>query len=97
MRRTKRVPAATPLLQTGYDPELLYVECGRCGAPIMWGEGRATHLLHQAGIDPLELDPSCLLITDACPACSSKQQYTVQIFRIGAGAQSQRPPYFGTA
>ncbi|MDR1777482.1 MAG: hypothetical protein LBR31_06615 [Desulfovibrio sp.] len=66
----------------GYDPELLYVECGNCGAPVMWGEGRATRILAQAGIDPLELDSSCLLVTDACPICSDRTHYSVQIFRI---------------
>jgi hypothetical protein len=81
----------------GYDPELLYVECGRCGAPVIWGEGRATRLLGQAGIDPLELDSSCLLVTDGCPVCSSRGQYTVQIFRVGTGPEARRPPYFGTA
>ena len=40
----------------GFDPELLYVECGRCGSsPVLWEDGRATRLLDQAGIDPLEL------------------------------------------
>lgn len=53
----------------GYDPELLYVECGRCGAPVLWEPGRATRLLDEAGIDPLELDASCLLVTNACPLC----------------------------
>lgn len=53
----------------GYDPELLYVECGRCGAPVLWEPGRATRLLDEAGIDPLELDASCLLVTNACPMC----------------------------
>lgn len=54
----------------GYDPELLYVECGRCGAPVLWEPGRATRLLDEAGIDPLELDASCLLVTNACPMCA---------------------------
>ena len=28
----------------GYDPEMVYVECGRCGAPIMWERGKTTDL-----------------------------------------------------
>lgn len=55
----------------GYDPELLYVECGRCGAPVLWEPGRATRLLEEAGIDPLELDAACLLVTNACPMCGA--------------------------
>ncbi|MDR0816599.1 MAG: hypothetical protein LBN28_04330 [Desulfovibrio sp.] len=77
----------------GYDPEMLYVECGNCGAPIMWGEGRATLILAQAGIDPLELDASCLLVTDACPLCTNRRQYSVQIFRVS----SETPSRCGTA
>lgn len=95
------VSIATPtrdiISSKGYDPELLYVECGRCGSPVMWEQGRASHILEQAGIDPLELDASCLLVTDGCPMCGGKGHYTVQIFRVSAGAESRRPPYFGNA
>lgn len=66
----------------GYDPELLYVECGRCGSPVLWEEGRAEKLLLEAGIDPLELDSSCILLTDGCPACGSSKEYSVRIFRL---------------
>ncbi|MDR2573600.1 MAG: hypothetical protein LBC94_04520 [Desulfovibrio sp.] len=93
----KTIYGKTSLIDTpvprGYDPELLYVECGNCGAPVMWGEGRATRILVQAGIDPLELDSSCLLVTDACPMCNNKTHYSVQIFRVSNGNQ----PPFGTA
>ena len=81
----------------GYDPELLYVECARCGSPVMWEQGKATSILKLAGIDPLELDSSCLLVTDGCPMCSGKDQYTVQIFRVSGNAHTRRPPFFGNA
>lgn len=68
--------------QAGFNPEMLYVECGRCGAPVLWEPGRATELLSQAGVDPVELDASCILITDACPACGTSHEFTVRIFRI---------------
>jgi endogenous inhibitor of DNA gyrase (YacG/DUF329 family) len=89
----KASPGRRSPIPCGYDPELLYVECGSCGAPVMWGEGRATRILAQAGIDPLELDSSCLLVTDACPMCSARTHYSVQIFRVSNG----NPPQFGTA
>ena len=81
----------------GFDPEMLYVECARCGSPVMWEQGKATHILSLAGIDPLELDSSCKLVTDGCPMCSGKDQYTVQIFRVSGDAQTRRPPFFGNA
>lgn len=80
-----------------FDPEMLYVECARCGAPVIWEQGRATRILRAAGIDPLELDASCLLVTDSCPMCSKKKGFMVQIFRVSAGVQSKRPRWFGTA
>lgn len=88
---------ASPLqgdIPHGYDPELLYVECGRCGAPVLWDDGRATSLLREAGIDPLELDASCLLVTDGCPACASRHEFSVKICRIGSG---KIPPTYGHA
>lgn len=90
---------ALPLadLHRGYDPELLYVECGRCGAPVMWDEGSATNLLREAGIDPLELDPSCLLVTDGCPACAFGNHFTVQVCRVSAGSEYNHPQLYGNA
>lgn len=85
------------LIPAGYDPEMLYVECGRCGAPVIWPEGKATTLLKHAGIDPLELDSACILVTDACPACGSKDEYSVRIYRIAANGAMGLPPTHGNA
>lgn len=82
---------------SGYDPELLYVECGRCGAPVLWEPGKATELLRQAGVDPLELDSSCILLTDACPACGVRDEYAVRIFRIGGHPYPSISPLHGHA
>lgn len=90
-------PIPDMLKPKSFNPELLYVECGRCGSPVIWEKGRATLLLKEAGIDPLELDAHCLLVTDACPMCSSKRkQYTVQIFRVSTTTDQQIQP-FGNA
>ncbi len=84
-------------LTTGYDPELLYVECARCGAPVLWEPGKATRLLEQAAIDPLELDSSCMLVTDACPLCGGRDEYTVRIFRVSGAPSGLQPPAHGNA
>ena len=73
------------LLRPGFDPEMLFVECARCGSPILWEKGRSTQILEGAGIDPLELDSHCLLVTDGCPRCSKGGMYHVQIFRMEPG------------
>ncbi len=96
--RTITLPAVpTELRARGYDPELLYVECARCGAPVLWEKGKTTILLEHAAIDPLELDASCILVTDGCPACGSKREYSVQIFRISASDEQQRPLLYGNS
>ena len=91
----------------GYDPELLYVECGRCGAPVLWEPGRATRLLDEAGIDPLELDAACLLVTNACPMCGApggapdgpdeEPGYEVRVFRVGGEGEGFGSPRQGHA
>ena len=63
----------------------------------MWEGDRTARLLEAAGIDPLELDASCLLMTDACPLCGGKGAYTVQIYRIGRSPEKLLPPYDGNA
>ena len=91
-------PVPETLRPQGYDPELLYVECGRCGAPVIWEQGRATRLLEYAGIDRLELDSACLLVTDACPMCAGNNgHYTVQIFRVSAPESARVLQTYGTA
>lgn len=69
----------------GFDPEMLFVECSRCGNLLFWEEGQATRLLKQAGIDPLELDPHCLLLTDGCPHCSQSKTIHVHVYRVDHG------------
>ena len=81
----------------GYDPELLYVECGRCGSPVLWEEGRSTNLLLEAGIDPLELDSSCILLTDGCPACGPSKEFSVRIFRLSDNGVIHIAPLHGHA
>ena len=70
--------------EQGYDPELMIVECARCGRPVLWEPGRSTEVLACAGIDPLELDVRCLLLTEGCPHCRPRQRegYNVRIFRL---------------
>jgi hypothetical protein len=71
----------------GYDPELLIVECAFCGLPVLWERGCSTRILAGAGIDPLELDSHCLLLTEGCPRCSPEKggQFSVRVFRVAPG------------
>ena len=88
-----RVPASFAPLARGYDPELMIVECARCGSPILWEPGRSTSVLASVGVDPLELDAHCLLLTDGCLRCRPlhREGFSVQVFRLtpehGGGVQ----------
>jgi len=79
-----RVLASFAPMARGYDPELMIVECARCGRPVLWESGRSTAVLAGVGIDPLELDAHCLLLTDGCPYCRPQQEegFSVQVFRL---------------
>ncbi len=76
-----------------YDPELLYVECHRCGQPILWEPGRTTALLLAGGIDPHLLDERCLIVSDGCSACSPEATgYGLAVIRI-AGLEPDEAAY----
>lgn len=96
-RKAENAQAKAEQEPKGYDPEMLYVECGRCGAPVLWEPGRATALLTHAGVDPLEIDASCLLVTDACPACGASEEYSVRICRVSDRHPNDLPPTHGHA
>jgi hypothetical protein len=86
IERTQNPPAPVSFasMARGYDPELMIVECARCGRPVLWEPGRSTEVLAGVGIDPLELDARCLLLTDGCPHCRPRQEegFSVQVFRL---------------
>jgi hypothetical protein len=82
--QNSRIPASFASVARGYDPELMIVECARCGSPVLWESGRSTAVLAGVGIDPLELDAHCLLLTDGCLHCRPRQKdgFSVQVFRL---------------
>ncbi len=55
---------------SGFDPELLYVECLRCGSPVLWEPGRSTALVRKAGLNKAGLDSGFVILTLGCPDCS---------------------------
>jgi hypothetical protein len=79
-----RTPAFSAPEAQGYDPELMIVECVHCGRPVLWEPGRSTAVLANVGVDPLELDAHCLLLTDGCSQCRPRQEegFSVQVFRL---------------
>lgn len=78
---TPPTPGKRP--DNSYDPELLYVECGRCGNPVIWEQGRTTELLHEAGLATTRLDARHLVLTDGCPTCSPEESiFETRVVRL---------------
>lgn len=66
-----------------FDPELLYVECARCGQPVLWNPGDTTRILSWAGIDARSLDEKCMIVSEGCPLCKPGQKsFTTQVVRL---------------
>lgn len=66
-----------------FDPELLYVECSRCGQPVLWGHGMTTKLLKLADIEPASLDERCVIMSEGCPSCTpGETSFVTQVVRL---------------
>jgi endogenous inhibitor of DNA gyrase (YacG/DUF329 family) len=66
-----------------FDPELLYVECAKCGQPVLWSSGDTTRILVWAGIDASTLDEKCMIVSEGCPTCQpGVQSFSTQVVRL---------------
>lgn len=66
-----------------FDPELMYVECAKCGQPVLWSPGDTTRVLAWAGIDPAGLDEKCMIVSEGCPGCQpGRSSFTTQVVRL---------------
>ncbi|MFW5490347.1 MAG: hypothetical protein ACNI3A_18300 [Desulfovibrio sp.] len=66
-----------------FDPELVYVECGECGEPIMWAPGTSTKVLCKAGLSRFEYDSSCMILSNGCPNCKpNTHNFSTQVVRL---------------
>lgn len=67
----------------GFDPELMFVECHRCGRPLIWNQGEASQIVEQSGIDSKKLDSQCLILAEGCPQCAPGEGgYMVRVVRL---------------
>lgn len=79
------------MFSDSFDPELLYVECAKCGQPVLWSPGDTTKILAWAGIDARALDEKCMIVSEGCPACQpGKKSFSTQVVRLRK-ADSERP------
>ncbi|WP_245590080.1 hypothetical protein [Desulfonatronum lacustre] len=69
--------------KNGFDPELMFVECHRCGRPLVWNQGEASQIIEQSGIDTKKLDAQCLILAEGCPQCAPGEGgYMVRVVRL---------------
>lgn len=74
-----------------FDPELLYVECHKCGQPVLWKHGMTTKLLQAAKIDPSSLDERCVILAEGCPSCTpGETSFTTQVIRLNREKESEK-------
>jgi len=75
-----------------FDPELLYVECTKCGHPVLWKHGLTSKLLKMAEIDPSSLDERCVLMSEGCPGCTpGETTFTTQVIRLNREKDDEKP------
>lgn len=75
-----------------YDPDLIYVECGKCGQPILWGPGQTKKILDAAEIADEEIDEHCAIISDGCPSCKpGETSFSTQIVRMNDEQEDTMP------
>ena len=74
-----------------FDPELLYVECARCGQPVLWSPGDTTRILDWAGIDTGALDAKCMIVSDGCPTCMpGTRSFSTQVVRLRKAPEDRK-------
>lgn len=66
-----------------FDLETLYVECARCGRPLIWEKGTTTFIIQSSGIEK-SLGSDWLILSLGCPSCSPDQaEFVLTLARPG--------------
>ncbi|WP_333525945.1 hypothetical protein [Desulfocurvibacter africanus] len=55
--------------------DLLYAECSRCGQPVLLEPDQTADIILWSGLNPLQLDLSCMILSDGCPLCDPEEEY----------------------
>jgi hypothetical protein len=53
-----------------FDPDLLYIECAKCGRALNWDKGETSLFLVRSGINTGTLDWSFMILSMGCANCS---------------------------
>ena len=70
---------------TGYDLDLLYVECCLCGKPVLWDKGKTRLLIQSSGIDSSILNEECMILSEGCSNCRPETPFfQLQVVRVAA-------------
>lgn len=55
--------------------DLLYAECSRCGQPVLLEPDQTADVILWSGINPTQLDLSCMILSEGCPMCDPEEEY----------------------
>lgn len=70
-------------MKTKFTLDLLYAECALCGQPVIWPGKDNLKVLKMAGIDPSDVDETCMIVSKGCPACRpDKNSFATQVVRL---------------
>jgi len=58
-----------------FAPDLLYAECSRCGQPVLLEPDQTADIILWSGINPTQLDLSCMILSEGCPMCDPEEEY----------------------
>ncbi|MFP4317253.1 MAG: hypothetical protein ACOC24_05715 [Desulfovibrionales bacterium] len=69
--------------QEVFDPELLFIQCAKCGRSMNWSRGVTTKFLKNSGIDAEMLDPSFLILSMGCSECLPEETgYVTKLVKL---------------
>lgn len=86
-----RLLALTAAKPFDRDPNLLFIECLRCGRPLNFDPGMVTAALTGAGVDLSVIDLGHMIVTDGCPHCSPDAPgYPTELVRLNTDFDVER-------
>lgn len=82
----KKKPGPKTNASHHFDLETLYVECARCGRPLIWEKGTTTFIIQSSGIEK-SLGSDWLILSMGCPSCSPDQlEFVLTLARPGSNS-----------
>jgi hypothetical protein len=74
-----------------FDPDLLFIECAKCGRALNWEKGETSMFLVRSGISTGNLDLSYMILSMGCTDCSPDEfGYLTKLVQVSKGKSQGR-------